>query len=329
MGIISTEHRGHNAIVPGAAGQGLKEHEVAQQITNKHKAVTKGVDCTDNVGRTANDNLVNIVNRMNKIGKGVHISHHLNAFNGSANGFEVWYYAGDATGKKYAEAICKAVCAVTGWTNRGAKATTALYVIRASVGTSILIEWGFIDSKKDMDILKKSGMMDKVVNASLKALGYSDSSGGSRSSEPSTGSGLAKNTKPVTNGKVGDTVKVYDALYADSYGAGRSINSRGRKGKIKDINPKGGKKYLIENWGWAHPNDLQLVTDNTYQARKVGDTVTVQNFATHYQTGQKISSFVKGSKYKIKQTKNVNQSKSKRAYLLDGINSWVLEQDVK
>lgn len=61
----------------------------------------------------------------------------------------------------------------------------------------------------------------------------------------------------------------------------------------------------------------------------VGDSVTVQKHATHYQTGQAISSWVKGRTYKIIRVKDVNQSNSKKAYLLEGINSWVLEQDVK
>lgn len=74
--------------------------------------------------------------------------------------------------------------------------------------------------------------------------------------KPSTG--LAKNPKPLTDGNVGDTVKVYDALYANSEGAGRSINSRGKTGKIKRI-VGNSKKYIIENWGWAHANDIQLV----------------------------------------------------------------------
>ena len=60
----------------------------------------------------------------------------------------------------------------------------------------------------------------------------------------------------------------------------------------------------------------------------VGTKVTVRSAATHYQTGQAIAPFVKGNTYTIKQVKSVNQSASKRAYLLDGINSWVLEQDV-
>ena len=316
----STSHRGHNAIVPGASGCGLKEHEVAQKIHDKFRALTKAVDATDNVGRTANDNLYNIVKKMNAVGKSFHVSHHLNAFNGTANGFEVWYYAGNAQAKKLAEEICTAVCKVTGWVNRGAKATTSLYVIRASTGSAILIEWGFVDSQKDMDIMAKK--MDAAVNATLAVFGYSANSSNNNNSSTS---------KPAasTSFKVGDKVKITDALYKDSTGAGRSTASRGKTGTIKRV-VSGKKPYLIDSLGWAHKNDIQLATNTaTTAAKKVGDTVTVQSHATQYQTGQNIPSWVKGKKYKIKQIKSVNQSKSKKAYLLDGINSWFLEQDVK
>ena len=174
----STSHRGHNAIVPGASGSGLQEHEVAQKIHDKFRAATKAVDATDDVGRTANNNLYNIVRKMNAVGNSFHVSHHLNAFNGTANGFEVWYYAGNAQAKKLAEEICAAVCKVTGWVNRGAKATTSLYVIRASLGSAILIEWGFVDSQKDMDIMAKK--MDDAVNAALEVMGYKSSSNGGK-----------------------------------------------------------------------------------------------------------------------------------------------------
>lgn len=60
----------------------------------------------------------------------------------------------------------------------------------------------------------------------------------------------------------------------------------------------------------------------------IGSIVTVAAHATHYQTGQPIASFVRGKSYKVIQVKNVNQSNSKKAYLLDGIMSWVLEQDI-
>jgi len=315
----STSHRGHNAIVPGASGCGLKEHEVAQKIHDKFRAVTKAVDATDNVGKTANDNLYNIVRKMNAVGKSFHVSHHLNAFNGTANGFEVWYYAGNEEARKLAQAICDAVCAVTGWVNRGAKATTSLYVIRASTGAAVLIEWGFVDSQKDMDIMAKK--MDAAVNAALAVFGYSASSSSDNTS--------ASNPSTSTSFKVGDKVKITDALYKDSTGAGRSTASRGKTGTIKRV-VSGNKPYLIDSLGWAHKNDIQLATSSTTTAtKKVGDTVTVQSHATQYQTGQNIPSWVKGKKYKIKQIKSVNQSKSKKACLLDGINSWFLEQDVK
>lgn len=61
----------------------------------------------------------------------------------------------------------------------------------------------------------------------------------------------------------------------------------------------------------------------------VGDSVTVQQHATHYQTGQAISSWVKGKIFKVIRVKDVSQSHSKKAYLLEGINSWLLGQDVK
>ena len=244
----STSHRGHNAIVPGASGCGLKEHEVAQKIHDKFRAVTKAVDATDNVGKTANDNLYNIVRKMNAVGKSFHVSHHLNAFNGTANGFEVWYYAGNEEARKLAQAICDAVCAVTGWVNRGAKATTSLYVIRASTGAAVLIEWGFVDSQKDMDIMAKK--MDAAVNAALAVFGYSANSSSNNNTSTS---------KPAasTSFKVGDKVKITDALYKDSTGAGRSTASRGKTGTIKRV-VSGNKPYLIDSLGWAHKNDIQL-----------------------------------------------------------------------
>lgn len=322
----STSHRGHNAIVPGASGCGLKEHEVAQKIHDKFRAVTKAVDATDNVGRTANDNLYNIVRKMNAVGKSYHVSHHLNAFNGTANGFEVWYYAGNAAAKKLAEEICIAVCKATGWVNRGAKATTSLYVIRASSGSAILIEWGFVDSKKDMDIMSKK--MDAGVNALLKVMGYNITSSGS-SSKPST------NGTSSTNFRIGDTVQVQSK--ATNYQTGQKVPSwvKGQKYKVKqvkNVNQSVSKKaYLLDGINsWFLEQDLKLVSSSSNsKTHKVGDTVTVQSHAAKYQTGQNIPSWVKGKKYKVKQIKSVNQSKSKKAYLLDGINSWFLEQDIK
>lgn len=87
--------------------------------------------------------------------------------------------------------------------------------------------------------------------------------------------------------------------------------------------------FLVkEILSWVLAQDLEGVS-STPTAKKVGDYVTLQHHATHYQTGQKILPAAKGKLYKIIQVKNVNQSNSKRAYLLEKIVSWVLEQDVR
>ncbi|MBE9389533.1 DUF5776 domain-containing protein [Vagococcus salmoninarum] len=78
-------------------------------------------------------------------------------------------------------------------------------------------------------------------------------------------------------------------------------------------------------------DEHRRITQQTtsYPLRKVGDMVRVNSSATHYQTGQPIANFVKGNIYRVNQVKSVNQSRSRRAYLLSSINSWVLEQDVQ
>lgn len=74
-----------------------------------------------------------------------------------------------------------------------------------------------------------------------------------------TSSNTNTSTPAKSKFKVGDTVKVVDALYADSTGAGRSTKKRGSTGKIKRIVGTR-KRYLVENWGWAHENDIKLTS---------------------------------------------------------------------
>lgn len=59
-----------------------------------------------------------------------------------------------------------------------------------------------------------------------------------------------------------------------------------------------------------------------------GQAVRLMDYATHYQTGEPIASFAKNKRYQIIQIKPVNNAGSKYAYLLSGIVSWVLEQDL-
>lgn len=121
-------------------------------------------------------------------------------------------------------------------------------------------------------------------------------------------SDLKSNSKPLKDGKVGDTVKVYNALYKDSYGAGKSAAKRGKQGKIKRTDGHS-KKYLIEDWGWAHPNDIQLVKRASTGKPSKGKTKTVTIDVLNVYTGQKLSDKIvrtvkKGQKVKVTATAN-------------------------
>lgn len=130
----------------------------------------------------------------------------------------------------------------------------------------------------------------------------------------SSGSGLKPNSKPLKDGKVGDTVKVYNALYKDSYGAGKSTAKRGKRGKIKRTDGHS-KKYLIEDWGWAHPNDIQLVKRASAGKPSTSKTKTVTIDKLNVYTSQSLSSPIvktasgyrilkKGTKVKVTATAN-------------------------
>ncbi|MDO4681084.1 MAG: phage tail family protein [Aerococcus sp.] len=59
--------------------------------------------------------------------------------------------------------------------------------------------------------------------------------------------------------------------------------------------------------------------------------ITIAKWATNWQTGERMDNWVKGKTFPVVQTKNVNQSKSKKAYLLKNGRyylGWVLEQDI-
>lgn len=101
--------------------------------------------------------------------------------------------------------------------------------------------------------------------------------------------GLAPNSKPLKDGKVGDTVKVYNTLYLTATGGGPSTKMRGKQGVIKRI-VGNSKKYLIEDWGWAHPNDIQLVKRASSGTSAQTKTVTIDSLNVY--TSQSLSSAI-------------------------------------
>lgn len=151
----------------------------------------------------------------------------------------------------------------------------------------------------------------------------------------SSGSGLKPNSKPLKDGKVGDTIKVYNVLYVSSTGGKSSSKMCGKQGKIKRI-VGNSKKYLIEDWGWAHPNDIQLVKRaGSTPKPPASKTKTVTIDKLNVYTSQSLSSPIvktasgyrilkKGTKVKVTATAKNGQSVhgSKNWSEVDGL-GWV------
>ena len=93
-----------------------------------------------------------------KKGAWINVSLHLNySQSAKANGFEIWVHPDVYKDKQKLmnlNALCEEVCERTGFTNRGVKKTSCLYVLN-NLPNCILFEVGFVSSKKDFGIYEK------------------------------------------------------------------------------------------------------------------------------------------------------------------------------
>lgn len=183
MAKIKTTHGGHwglNMMDPGATWKKFIEAVIAYNISKLISKLTGAKEVSDRKGSNVNNNLYNLVNNMNAVSMGdndFHISNHLNAFNHSANGVEVWYYAGDAKGAEMARKTSAAIAKALGIVDRGAKPTVDLCVVANSYGHTLLVEWCFIDVENDVTTLLNN--LDKAVNAMVGCFDYKiEESGG-------------------------------------------------------------------------------------------------------------------------------------------------------
>ncbi|MGG3047093.1 N-acetylmuramoyl-L-alanine amidase [Bacillus anthracis] len=162
-----SNHGGHNEIVQGANYGNRKEHvmdrQVKDAVTAKLRALGHTVyDDTDEVGKTQNQNLNNIVANCNSHDVDLVISYHLNKYDTKANGVEVCYYDQKDLAAKVSAQLSKDI----GWRDRGPKQRTDLAVLKGTKAPAILIELGFIDNEADM----AKWDVDKIANSIVYAL---------------------------------------------------------------------------------------------------------------------------------------------------------------
>lgn len=157
---------GHSKKCPGASkyiDEYTEDRKVKDalitELKNRGHSV---VDCS-NEKTTQSSELAEEVRLANASGASLFVAIHFNA--GGGTGSECWYYSGSSAGKTYSERVASKLASKLGLRNRGAKATTSLYVLRHTSMTAILPEVCFVDTQADANAYNKVGY--KAVAAAI------------------------------------------------------------------------------------------------------------------------------------------------------------------
>ncbi|PAD39831.1 N-acetylmuramoyl-L-alanine amidase [Terribacillus sp. 7520-G] len=341
-------------------------NKVAKACVSKLKANGVEVIRTDDPTGKTDVGLTSRTNKANNAKADVMISFHHNANKGiwgTHTGTETFTYIGNwPDAERLAREVQNRIVKAYGLRDRGLKKAN-FAIVRQSEMPAILVEGGYMDSTIDIKKLRNDAVLEAAGIAAaegiLAYLGTSSSKGASKpTSKPAQESPAPSSSTPAkgyVNGSAGQRVEsiykgkeglnFYTKAYFDSkykagtfgYGMGWEIVKRVKVGSaymFEVKNSKGVKYYVtasaeyVKVEGKAKASSTSSKGSSSTANIKVGSTVTLQDHASKYQTGEKIPSSVKGKKYTVMQIKNVNQSRSKKAYLLKEIMSWVLEQDV-
>ncbi|QSJ18885.1 N-acetylmuramoyl-L-alanine amidase [Nostoc sp. UHCC 0702] len=156
---------GHNC-PPDTGARGLRfEDNLTLEVGNKVIAKLKDlghevITCKPDSANTVKDSLSQRCNKANASGVEVFVSIHFNAFNGQANGTEV--FATSESGRKIAKPVLDEIIKL-GFFNRGVKSGTHLFVLRNTNMPAILIENCFLDSSKDMKLYDGEALANAIV----------------------------------------------------------------------------------------------------------------------------------------------------------------------
>lgn len=163
---------GHGGGDSGAIGNGIKEKDIALDIAKETKRKLEQYDNVEVRLTRDDDTLLSLSKRSdlaNQGGADLFISIHLNAFNGSANGYEDYIYEGLSSSSTTAqrqsilhEEIYKAITSKWDTPDRGTKKAN-FAVLRQTIPSAILTENLFIDSNGvDGDAVTESQFVDVI-----------------------------------------------------------------------------------------------------------------------------------------------------------------------
>jgi N-acetylmuramoyl-L-alanine amidase len=162
---------GHGGTDPGAIAYGLEEEDVVLDTALKVKALLAKTPFQYKLTRET-DKTLSLNQRVSiakEVNADIFISIHANAFNGSANGTETYYYSAyenpnTADSKLLATKIQNRLLAAWNLYDRGVKHGN-FHVIRENTMPAVLAELGFIDNKKDNEKLASAAWRQEAAKA--------------------------------------------------------------------------------------------------------------------------------------------------------------------
>lgn len=128
------------------------------------------VNCTIDTASSNSDSLSKRVKIANAQKLDLFVSIHFNASNGSGNGTEI--FTNKAVKHEYAVRVNNKLAAL-GFTNRGIKDGSNLYVVKSTSSTAMLIEVCFVDNSKDVGLYTKNkdniaiAIVEGIMNKSI------------------------------------------------------------------------------------------------------------------------------------------------------------------
>jgi N-acetylmuramoyl-L-alanine amidase len=156
---------GHNC-PPDTGARGIRFEDnltldVGNRVISKLQALGHQViPCKPDRASRVGDSLARRCDKANANNVDVFVSIHFNAFNGQANGTEL--FAGSETSRRIAKPVLDEIVKL-GFFNRGVKSGSHLYVLRNTDMPAILVEGCFIDSQKDMNLYNPEALANAIV----------------------------------------------------------------------------------------------------------------------------------------------------------------------
>ncbi|NFL55696.1 N-acetylmuramoyl-L-alanine amidase [Clostridium botulinum] len=156
--------------------------EIGTRVISKLQALGHIViKCYKDTCSSLQDSLSYRTNTANSNNVDLYVSIHFNCYNGSAYGTEVFTYGGKELIQ--AKAVLNNICSL-GYTNRGIKNGSNLYVLKHTKAKAILIECCFCDNSGDMNRFNAENMANAIVKGLVEK-----TTNNSIPSQPSTNNG--------------------------------------------------------------------------------------------------------------------------------------------